>query len=151
VGWCEHSVFKRSFQINQNRYLKNKKMPRLHNRKYLKPLRKNLRNNSTSAEATLWKMLKKSQVGGYKFRRQHSIGNFIMDFYCPALKLAIEVDGEPHAQMHNIARDTVRDDFLNNNKITVLRYENRWVFEYPEVIKQDVLDFGEKLKKDSEI
>jgi very-short-patch-repair endonuclease len=55
-------------------------MATLHNRKSLKPLRKYLRNNSTAAEATLWKMLKKSQVGGFKFRRQHSIGKYVVDF-----------------------------------------------------------------------
>ncbi len=51
-----------------------------HNCNYLKPFRKLLRNHSTSAGATLWKILQKSQVGGYKFRRQHPVGNFILDF-----------------------------------------------------------------------
>ena len=121
-------------------------MPRLHNRKYLKPIRKNLRNNSTSAESTLWKMIKDRQVGGYKFRRQHSIENFIVDFYCPALKLAIELDGEPHADLQSIISDSERDEKLEKHSISVLRYENRWVFEYPDEIKQDILDFGEKKK-----
>ena len=121
-------------------------MPPLHNRKYLKTIRKSLRNNSTAAEATLWKMLQKSQVGGYKFRRQHSIGNFIVDFYCPTLLLAIELDGEPHANLVNIQIDAERDDFLNKHDITVFRYENRWVYEYPEVIVEEILKFGEKRK-----
>jgi len=55
-------------------------MSPLHNRKYLKPIRKSLRNNATSAEATLWKMLQKGQVGGFKFRRQHSIVKHVVDF-----------------------------------------------------------------------
>ena len=118
------------------------KMSTLHNRKYLKPVRKYLRNHATSAEATLWDMLKKSQVGGFKFRRQHSIGNFIVDFYCPSLQLVIELDGEPHADLINIALDEERDKFINQNGITVFRYENRWVFEYPELIKQEILEFG---------
>ncbi len=121
-------------------------MAALHNRKYLKPIRKSLRNNATSAEATFWNIVKKSQVGGYKFRRQHSIGNYVVDFYCPALKLAIELDGEPHADLINIARDAERDEWLKHYGITVIRYENRWVFEYPEVIKQDILEFGERKK-----
>lgn len=87
-------------------------------------------------------MLKKSQVGGFKFRRQHSIGNFIVDFYCPLLQLVIELDGEPHADLINIALDEERDKFINQNGITVFRYENRWVFEYPELIKQEILEFG---------
>ena len=122
-------------------------MTKLHNRKELKPFRKNLRNNSTSAEAALWEMLKNKQVGGYKFRRQHSVGKYILDFYCPALQLAIELDGEPHADLINIARDAERDEWLNQQGITVFRYENRWVFEYPDVIKKDILEFGEKVKK----
>jgi very-short-patch-repair endonuclease len=121
-------------------------MSTLHNRKYLKPIRKSIRNHATSAEATLWTILKNSQVGGYKFRRQHSIGKYVVDFYCPALHLVIELDGEPHADLVNIALDSERDEFINQHGITVLRYENRWVFEYPEVIKQDILEFGEKKK-----
>ena len=121
-------------------------MVQLHNREYLKSIRKHLRNNSTAAEATLWKILKKNQVGNYKFRRQHSIGNFIVDFYCPALQLVIELDGEPHADLNSIAFDSKRDNFLNKNGITVLRYENRWVYEYPEVIIVDILKFGENKK-----
>jgi very-short-patch-repair endonuclease len=121
-------------------------MATLHNRKYLKPIRKSLRNNATSAEATLWTMLKNSQVGGYKFRRQHSIGKYVVDFYCPTLHLVLELDGEPHAALVNIQLDVERDDFINQHGITVLRYENRWVFEYPEVIKNDILEFGERKK-----
>ena len=119
-------------------------MVTLHNRKSSKSFRKYLRNNSTAAEATLWKMLKKSQVGGFKFRRQHSVGKFILDFYCPKLQLAIELDGQPHANPVNIASDIKRDEWLNQQGITVLRFENRWVYEYPEVIKQEILDFANK-------
>jgi len=121
-------------------------MTTLHNRKYLKPIRKSLRNNATSAKATLWNMLKKSQVGGYKFRRQHSIGKYVVDFYCPTLQLVIELDGEPHADLVSIQLDAERDEFISQHEITVNRYENRWVFEYPEVIKNDILEFGEKRK-----
>ena len=117
-------------------------MATLHNRKYLKPIRKSLRNNATSAEATLWNMLKNSQVGCYKFRRQHSIGKYVVDFYCPILALVIELDGEPHADF----LDAERDEFINQHGITVFRYENRWVFEYPGVIIKEILDFGEKKK-----
>ena len=123
-------------------------MTKLHNRKELEPFRKSLRNNSTSAEAALWKMLKNKQVGGYKFRRQHSVGDKVVDFYCPQLQLAIELDGEPHADLMNIAQDAERDDWLKEQGITVFRYENRWVFEYPDVIKGDILEFGEKMNSE---
>ncbi|MHA6250128.1 endonuclease domain-containing protein [Pontibacter sp. CAU 1760] len=64
----------------------------LHNRKYLKENRRELRHNLTPAEAELWKHLQGSQLAGRKFRRQHSIGNFILDFYCSSEKMAIELD-----------------------------------------------------------
>ncbi len=118
-------------------------MQKIHNRKFFRSIRKNLRNHSTSAEAALWIILKKRQVGNYKFRRQHSVGKYIIDFYCPELKLAIELDGQPHAELANIARDKERDDWLLKLGIQVIRYENRWVFEYPDVIKQEILEFGE--------
>ncbi len=119
-------------------------MGELYNQKWLKPIRKYLRNHSTSAEAALWNILKNKQVGGYKFRRQHSAGKYIVDFYCPSLQLAIELDGEPHAELSVIVRDSERDEWLGKCGITVNRYENRWVFEYPDVIKEDILKFGNR-------
>ena len=92
------------------------------------------------------KYSKKKQIGNYKFRRQHSIGKYIVDFYCPELKLAIELDGEPHCDLIAIAYDKERDDWLKQTGIDVFRYENRWVFEYPEVIINDILEFAEKKK-----
>jgi very-short-patch-repair endonuclease len=56
--------------------------------------------------------------------------------------LAIELDGEVHADLQAIARDEERDNYLLEQGITVLRYENRWVYEYPDVIKQDILEFA---------
>ena len=66
-------------------------MIKIHNIKSQKQRRKNLRNNMTKAEIILWSKLKGKQLG-YKFRRQHGIGKFIVDFYCPVLKMIIEVD-----------------------------------------------------------
>ena len=89
--------------------------------------RKELRNHSTSAEATLWKMLKGKQIAGLKFRRQHSVGPYILDFYCPQIKLAIELDGEVHNRQQDY--DEQRSYFLNRvEDIEVLRFENRTVF-----------------------
>jgi very-short-patch-repair endonuclease len=68
-------------------------MPAIHNRKNLEPFRKDLRNNLTSAEATLWKYLKGSQLGK-KFRRQHSAGNYILDFYCATEELQLSWMGK---------------------------------------------------------
>ncbi len=62
------------------------------NRKHLKAYRKELRNNATKAECYLWKALKGKNLDGKKFRRQHSIGNYIADFYCASEKLIVELD-----------------------------------------------------------
>lgn len=100
-----------------------------HNLSYLKAKRKHLRNNGTSAEATLWKFLQKSQLNGRKFRRQHSVANYILDFYCAAEKLAIELDGDHHFTSAGWAQDQKRDDYLKTEGITVLRFESNEVFD----------------------
>ena len=70
----------------------------LFSRKSLKFFRLSLRNKSTSAESVLWNILKSKKLNARKFRRQHSIGNYIVDFYCASEKLVIELDGNPHNQ-----------------------------------------------------
>ncbi len=101
---------------------------KIHNKTELKPLRKALRNNSTSAEATLWNYLKSRQLDGRKFRRQHSIGNYIVDFYCPEEKLVIELDGENHFWEEGIAYDTNRTHYLQKLGFKIIRFENKWGF-----------------------
>jgi very-short-patch-repair endonuclease len=108
--------------------------PRLHNKKYLKDQRKELRNNSTSAEAVLWTLLKKSQLCGRKFRRQHSIGKYIVDFYCPTEKLAIELDGHFHFTQYGLDGDEKRTKFLTTQGVKVLRIENKYVFINQEAV-----------------
>lgn len=93
----------------------------LHNRKYLKNYRRELRSNLTISEARLWKALKGSQLDGRKFRRQHSIGNYIVDFYCPSEKLVIEVDGGYHNDESVQESDRIRDLFMSKHGIKVLR------------------------------
>jgi very-short-patch-repair endonuclease len=69
---------------------------KLYNIPLLKDTRKNLRKNMTPAELVLWDMLKEKRFYGRKFRRQHSIGYYIADFYCPSEELIIELDGQHH-------------------------------------------------------
>ena len=102
----------------------------LHNRKYLKRTRKQLRNKCTPAEAFLWKYLKHSQLDSRKFRRQHSIENFIVDFYCPSEKLIIELDGEVHFEPSRYEKDLERDKRLNALGYRVLRFENQFAFDH---------------------
>jgi len=112
-------------------------MTQLNNIKVLKDFRKELRINLTPAEAVLWKYLKGKQLEGLKFRRQHSIGFYILDFYCPAEKLAIELDGAHHYTSAGIAYDEERTIFLNSLGIQVIRFENKEVFEFTsEVIER---------------
>lgn len=99
----------------------------LHNRKYLKNYRRDLRSNLTISEARLWKALKGSQLDGRKFRRQHSIGNYIVDFFCYSEKLVIEVDGGYHRNESVAEADRIRDSFLKEQGIKVLRVTNEAV------------------------
>jgi len=90
--------------------------------------RRNLRNNLTSAEAVLWNNLKNAQLEGRKFRRQHSIGEYILDFYCPEEKLAVELDGAGHFDVGGNQHDDARTAYLAQFGIVVLRFENKIVW-----------------------
>ncbi|WP_276134418.1 endonuclease domain-containing protein [Polluticoccus soli] len=106
----------------------------LHNRSDLKALRKNLRNNATQGEKELWKLLRGSGLEGKKFRRQHSVGGYILDFYCPSERLCIELDGEAHFTEEGRTHDEKRTKFLEENFITVLRFESGLVMQFPEEV-----------------
>lgn len=104
-------------------------MSSIHNRKYLESRRKELRKNLTPAEATLWKYLQRSQLQGRKFRRQHSIENFIVDFYCPKEKLIIELDGAYHLDFAQQNYDLERTKRLESLGFKLIRFENKLIFE----------------------
>jgi very-short-patch-repair endonuclease len=123
-------------------------MVKIHNKPELIHLRKKLRNNGTCAEAVMWNILKHSQVGGLKFRRQHSIGPYVADFYCPELKLALELDGHYHTTPAGMEHDYRRDQYFLQQGITTIRFENRWVFEYPRDIADAILDFRDKVESE---
>ena len=110
----------------------------LHNRKYLKENRQALRSNLTPAEAELWSYLKDGQLSGRKFRRQHSIGNYILDFYCPSEKVAIELDGQVHQHIVAEQVDTERDKALLELGIKVIRLENKEVFQNLEAVLLEI-------------
>lgn len=75
---------------------------------------------------------------GRKFRRQHSIGNFILDFYCPFERLAVELDGQVHNHAAAELADQERDQALNSLGIKVIRFENEEVFQHLEAILQEI-------------
>ena len=93
-----------------------------YNRVLQKPRRQYLRNHATHAERTLWWNLKGGQLLGYKFRRQHGVGRYDLDFYCPGLRLAIEVDGVTHESPEAARRDRMRQTEIEQHKIRFLRF-----------------------------
>ncbi|MDB4582213.1 endonuclease domain-containing protein [Draconibacterium sp.] len=105
---------------------------------YMKPFRRALKKRLTSAEATLWSLLKNKQAFGLKFRRQTSIENFVVDFYCAKIKMIIELDGEPHFRMEQADKDLKRDKRLTELGYKVFRYENQIVFDHPDFIFDDI-------------
>lgn len=105
---------------------------------YLTATRKELRNNGTPAEAALWQLLKNSQLDGRKFRRQASIENYIVDFFCPSEKLVIELDGSVHNHPVVAENDRHRDERLTDMGYTVLRFENKDIFELTEWVLDEV-------------
>ena len=112
-------------------------MRRTHNLNNKLEQRKNLRNHGTSAEAVMWNLLKSRQVLGYKFRRQFSVGPYILDFYCVEAKLAIELDGAQHYTIDGYEHDFKRKEFLEKlHNIKILRFENKNVFDYPDTLIQ---------------
>ncbi len=84
--------------------------------------RRELRRNQTDAERALWAKVRNKQFFGMKFFRQYSIGPYILDFYCPVLKLAEELDGGQHNQNYNRDYDTARSDYLKTHGIDVIRF-----------------------------
>jgi len=112
----------------------------LHNRPELKSCRKELRNKATPAEVRLWSILQRSNLGGYKFRRQHSIGAYILDFYCPSERLAIELDGDSHFTDEAMEYDRQRTAYLKALHIKVLRFLNTDVYENLIVVGERILE-----------
>jgi very-short-patch-repair endonuclease len=103
----------------------------------LKPLAREMRKHATDAEAALWQLLRNKQLG-VKFRRQHAIDRFIVDFYCPERKLVIEVDGGGHAEPAQKARDHERDEVLEQRGLRVLRFWNHEVLRETESVLEEV-------------
>jgi len=82
------------------------------------------RHKPTQSEDKLWKLIREKQILGYKFRRQYVVAGFILDFYCPALKLGIEVDGSIHDIKENIDYDIERENIIKQDNINIIRITN---------------------------
>jgi very-short-patch-repair endonuclease len=104
----------------------------------LKARRRELRNNPTSAEAALWQYLRRHQILGKKFRRQYSIGRYIVDFFCVECDIAIELDGAPHFRELGAEYDAERTAFLREQGIEIIRFENRVVHQNIEAVLETI-------------
>lgn len=113
-----------------------------------KDIRRKLRRKSTPEEIALWQMLKGRQVAGCQFRRQFSVGVYILDFYCPEEKLGVEVDGLMHSAEENKRHDEVRDAYLKSYGIEVLRVENRAIWNCSDMVVATIEDMLKSRIKD---
>ena len=104
-------------------------MTKLYNIPSMTKRRKMLRRSSPPAEIILWQYLKRKQLGGYKFRRQYSIGGYVVDFYCPRLRLVIEVDGPSHfINNEAVKNDQERQAFIESFNIKFVRISNNDIY-----------------------
>jgi len=99
-----------------------------------------LRGTMTDAEQLVWYCLRRKQLGGFRFRRQHPFERFVLDFYCCEVKLAIELDGGQHNEPDVKAHDKERTAFLARHGIQVLRFWNNEVFTNLEGVLQKIYD-----------
>ena len=110
------------------------------NQPYNKEYRRLLCHDMTPSERMLWKHISDKQLDGWRFRRQHGFGPYVLDFYCPVLKLCIEVDGELHQRTDVFEKDKERTSFLESNGIKVIRFTN-------DEIENDISDVLERIRR----
>jgi len=101
----------------------------LYNDPARKTERRRLRKNATDAEVKLWSILRGRRMAGFKFFRQYGVGPYVLDFYCPERRLAVEVDGGQHAEAHGLQHDAERDGYLSKQGIRVIRLWNNEVLQ----------------------
>ena len=108
-------------------------------------IRKYLRNNPTTTEKFLWQFLKRKRLAGYKFRRQYSVDNYIVDFYCPKVKLAIEIDGSSHDYQDRKVYDYKRQKYIESFGITFIRFKSDEVFYNVDCVLSKIMIILKKL------
>jgi very-short-patch-repair endonuclease len=106
----------------------------------LKGFARGLRKNPTDAEFKLWQNIREKRIRGYQFYRQKNIGNYIVDFYCPAGKLIIELDGGQHYSEEGMESDEIRDNYLTGLGFTVLRFSDRDVLKNLDGVLQRIYE-----------
>jgi very-short-patch-repair endonuclease len=119
----------------------------IYNKPNLKNLRRTLRKSQTPAERKIWKILKNSQILEQRFLRQYGVENFILDFYCPKIKLAIEIDGGQHNIPEADFLDTQRTRILETHGIKVVRFWNNEIERNIEGVYEKIVREINELQK----
>ncbi len=104
----------------------------------LRRFARGMRKEPTRAEQALWKLLRNRRLAGFKFRRQHPFGRYILDGYCPRAKLVVEADGDTHATPEGRESDRERDEYLAAHGILVLRFWNVELAEEEDAILERI-------------
>ena len=113
------------------------------------PKANQLRKDMPSAERKLWARIRRNQLGGYRFRRQHTIGPYIADFACAETRIVIELDGDQH-NLDDGARDAKRDRFIESNNWQVIRLWNNDVYGNIDGVLEVILDACENVRRTRE-
>jgi very-short-patch-repair endonuclease len=120
------------------------KTMQLFNKKQFEDRRRDLRKQQTEAEKIFWNIIRGRKLNNLKFHRQFGIGSYIIDFYCPEIRLAIELDGGQHAE--NIEYDLVRTFFLNQMNIKVVRFWNNDITNNASGVYDEIVKIVEDIK-----
>jgi very-short-patch-repair endonuclease len=113
-------------------------MTKIYNKISEKEKRRQLRNNMSKAEVYLWVILKNKRMLNQRFLRQYSIGPYVLDFYCPELRLAIEVDGATHITDEELEYDKNRQSEIENMYINFIRFTNEEIYKDMNGVKEKI-------------
>ena len=119
-------------------------MTKIYNKRQNQGRRRQLRKNMPKSEIILWSKLKNRQIQGERFLRQYSVDQYVIDFFCPRLKLAIEVDGDSHALLSVEEKDKLRQEYIESFGIRFLRFSNVDVYKNLDNVCQVIFDNIEK-------
>lgn len=97
-----------------------------------------LRSGMTDAELKLWSRLRRKQLGGVQFYRQKPLGPYVVDFYAPQVQLIVEVDGSQHLTQDGVVSDTERDEFLERQRLHVMRFDNLQVLQETDAVVLEI-------------
>jgi len=121
-------------------------MTKIYNKASEKEKRRLLRKNMPKVEVIMWSKLKQKQLLGYRFRRQYSVGSYVIDFFCPELKLAIEIDGTSHFKDGAEYYDSNRQESIEQLGIKFLRFNNAEVYKNLNGVLEVIVDNVQKIR-----